>query len=207
MTSTARPPLDVQRVYQAWRADVDQHGKRGAYRRVAARYNVSGERIRQIVQAQQPYPSYTGATQPLKDDSITYTPPPFAYPAPQPRPQADPLLSQLVLAEIMSPSTETASGDGDEWQASEPACVLLPESHLANARPYRASPFVALPPHDFRRDYDISATWGMLQAAILTELAIAGGRKDVRLGLMLLPVALGAWHIAAQWCRQARRMQ
>jgi hypothetical protein len=204
MTTAARPPLDGQRVYQAWRADVDQHGRRGGYRRIAARYACSPERVRQIVQAHQPPP--TLPTLP-REDELAYSPPPFAYPEPQPRPQADPLLAHLVLAEIMSPSTETASGDGDEWQASEPACVLLPESHLANARPYRASPFVALPPHDFRRDYDISATWGMLQAVILTVLAIAGGRKDVRLGLMLLPVALGAWHIAAQWCRQARRMQ
>jgi hypothetical protein len=64
--------------------------------------------------------------------------------------------------------------------------------------------FRAFVPHDFRREYDISATWGMLQAVILTELTIAGGMKDVRLGLMLLPVALAAWSVAARWGREAR---
>jgi hypothetical protein len=64
--------------------------------------------------------------------------------------------------------------------------------------------FRAFVPHDFRREYDISATWGMLQALVLTVLTVAGGWKHVVLGLMLTAVALGAWSVAARWGREAR---
>lgn len=48
-TSRQRKPLSAPRVYQAWSADVSQHGRRGSYRRTAELVGCTPEYIRQLV--------------------------------------------------------------------------------------------------------------------------------------------------------------
>jgi hypothetical protein len=102
------------------------------------------------------------------------------------------LLETLVMAQPY------VTFDVAVWQDNQ-----MPNSRIERElREFRA--FV---PHDFRREYDISADWGMVQALGLTALTVAGGIKHIVLGLMLTAVALAAWSVAARWGREARRIR
>jgi len=74
---------DPARVIQSYYHQVDAGGKRGAYRRTGDLYNISDESVRRYVLAYE-----AQAALPPEPDELVYTPPPGAYPMPQPVPAA-----------------------------------------------------------------------------------------------------------------------
>ncbi len=102
-TTTAtrkRKPLSPARVYQAWAADVSQHGRRGAFRRTAELVGCTPEYVRQLVAKHEA--EHTLAPELFTTHELDYMPAPGELPLRSP---AQPQLIATKDATISAPTT------------------------------------------------------------------------------------------------------
>jgi len=126
-----RKPLAPARVYQAWAADVSQHGRRGSFRRTADLVGCSPEYIRQLVAKHEA--AHTLKPELFTAHELDYLPAPGETPLARPA-QPVPIATNQATAQhrdscasYVKPDTDLNLQSCETGEATQPAADTQPQ--------------------------------------------------------------------------------